>query len=39
MPAAVGLTDAQTWDVVHFLRALPYPDRLSPDVKAKVYGE
>jgi mono/diheme cytochrome c family protein len=37
MPAAVGLTDAQTWDVVHFLRALPYPDRLPPDVKAKVY--
>jgi mono/diheme cytochrome c family protein len=39
MPAAVGLTDAQTWDVVHFLRALPYPDRMPPDVKAKVYGE
>lgn len=39
MPAVVGLTDAQTWDVVHFLRTLPYPDRLPADVKAKVYGE
>jgi mono/diheme cytochrome c family protein len=39
MPAATGLTDAQTWDVAHFLRALPYPDRLPEDVRAKVYGE
>ena len=39
MPAATALTDAQTWDVVHFLRALPYPDRLPDDVRAKAYGE
>ena len=39
MPAATGLTDAQTWDVVHFLRVLPYPDRLPDDVRAKVYGD
>lgn len=37
MPAAVGLTEAQTWDVVNFLRALPYPDRLPEDVKGRVY--
>ncbi len=38
MPAVIGLSDAQAWDVVQFLRALPYPDRLPEDVKAKVYG-
>jgi mono/diheme cytochrome c family protein len=38
MPAATGLTEAQTWDVVYFLRALPYPDRLPEDVRARVYG-
>jgi mono/diheme cytochrome c family protein len=38
MPAAIGLTESQTWDVVNFLRALPYPDRLPDDVRLKVYG-
>lgn len=37
MPAAATLTDAQIWDIVHFLEALPYPDRLPADVNAKVY--
>jgi mono/diheme cytochrome c family protein len=37
MPASPALTDAQVWDLVSFLRALPYPDRLPPDVRAKVY--
>lgn len=38
MPAAVTLTDAQLWDLVHFIRAIPYPDRLPPDVKAQVHA-
>lgn len=41
MPAlsfATGTTDAQVWDLVFFLKALPYPDRLPADVRAKVYG-
>jgi mono/diheme cytochrome c family protein len=37
MPA-LTLPDAQVWDLVHFLRALPYPDRLPDDVRGKVYG-
>jgi mono/diheme cytochrome c family protein len=36
MPAPTGLSDSQTWDLVHFLKALPYPDRLPPDVRSKV---
>jgi mono/diheme cytochrome c family protein len=36
MPAAVTLTEAQTWDVVNFHRALPYPDQLPDDVKKKI---
>jgi mono/diheme cytochrome c family protein len=39
MPAPTGLTEVQAWDVVQFLLALPYPDRLPPDVKARVYSE
>jgi len=38
MPAAIALTESQTWDVVHFLQALPYPDRLPEDVKNRVYS-
>jgi mono/diheme cytochrome c family protein len=38
MPAATALTDAQAWDLVYFLRALPYPDRLPDDVRGRVYG-
>lgn len=37
MPAATALNEPQTWDVVNFLRALPYPDRLPADVKNKAY--
>jgi mono/diheme cytochrome c family protein len=39
MPAATSLTDAQVWDIVFFLKALPYPDRLPSDVRANVYGD
>jgi mono/diheme cytochrome c family protein len=39
MPAPAGLGDAQSWDVVHFLRALPYPDRLPDDVRGRVYPD
>jgi hypothetical protein len=39
MPAPTGLTDAQLWDVVHFLGELPHPDRLPADVRLKVYPE
>ena len=38
MPAAMSLTDAQTWNIVFFLKAMPYPDRLPDDVRATVYG-
>lgn len=37
MPAHATLTDRQAWDLVHFVRALPYPRELPPDVRAKVY--
>lgn len=38
LTAATGMTDAQVWDLVFFLKALPYPDRLPADVRARVYG-
>jgi mono/diheme cytochrome c family protein len=37
MPAHPALTDAQVWDVVRFVRALPYPRELPDDVRAKAY--
>ena len=37
MPAA-ALKDADLADLVHFLRALPYPAQLPPDVRANVEG-
>ena len=37
MPAHPALTDTQVWDVAHFVRALPFPRDLPPDVRAKVY--
>lgn len=37
MPAHPTLTDAQVWDLVHFVQALPYPRELPPDVRAKVH--
>ena len=39
MPASPTLTDQQVWDLASFVRALPYPDRLPEDVRAKVYGK
>lgn len=39
MPAPTGLSDSQFWDLVNFLKALPYPDRLPADVKSKVYSD
>jgi mono/diheme cytochrome c family protein len=37
MPAA-PLNEGQLWDVAHFVGALPFRDRLPPDVRAGVYG-
>ena len=37
MPAVTGLTEKQAWDIVNFVRALPYPDQLPPGVKEAVY--
>ncbi|MBX9624202.1 MAG: c-type cytochrome, partial [Gemmataceae bacterium] len=37
MPAHPGLTDSQIWDLVRFVRALPYPRELPEDIRAKVY--
>jgi hypothetical protein len=41
MPAAAGLMagddDTKVWDVVNFVRALPYPAMLPPDVRDKIY--
>jgi mono/diheme cytochrome c family protein len=39
MSVPTGLTDAQVWDVVHFIKALPYPDRLPEEVRGRVYPE
>lgn len=39
MPAHPTLPDSQVWDVVHFVRALPYRVQLPDDVRAKVYPE
>jgi mono/diheme cytochrome c family protein len=37
MPAATP-TDPQVRDLVNFVRALPYPDRLPEDGRARVYS-
>jgi mono/diheme cytochrome c family protein len=41
MPALADLSDAELWDVVAFLQALPYPEGgehgLPPSVREKVY--
>jgi mono/diheme cytochrome c family protein len=39
MPAPIGLSDKQFWDLVNFVKAMPYPDRLPGDVKVKVYPD
>lgn len=38
MPAHPSLTDAQTWDVVRFVRSLPYPRELPVDVQEMIYS-
>ena len=37
MPAHPSLSEAQVWDLVWFVRALPFPRELPDDVRAKVY--
>jgi len=37
MPAHPELTDRQIWDLVRFVRAIPYPRELPPEVRAAVY--
>lgn len=37
MPAHPALTDAQVWDVVRFVKALPFQRELPPDVRGQVY--
>ena len=37
MPANPGLTDGQVRDLVAFVRAVPFPPRLPPDVRTVVY--
>ena len=37
MPAHASLTDGQVFDLSRFVRALPYPRELPPDVRQKVY--
>jgi mono/diheme cytochrome c family protein len=39
MPAHPTLTDSQIWDLVRFVRALPYPRELPDDIRAKVYPQ
>lgn len=38
MPASPALSDAEVWDLVHFVRAVSKPARLPGDVRDKVYG-
>lgn len=39
MPAAGSLSDADTWDVVAFLRALSVPRQLPAELRAKIYPD
>lgn len=38
MPAPVGLSEAQLWDLTHFVQALPNPAKLPPDIRQIVYA-
>ncbi len=38
MPAAASLTENQTWNLAHFIRALPNPGQLPDDVRKAIYG-
>ena len=37
MPAHGSLSEREVWDLVRFVRSLPYPRELPPDVRQKVY--
>jgi mono/diheme cytochrome c family protein len=37
MPAATSLSEAQAWDLVHFVQALPNPKMLPADVRRQIY--
>jgi mono/diheme cytochrome c family protein len=37
MPAAGSLTPNQTWDLVNFVQALPYPQMLPEQIRSKIY--
>lgn len=37
MPAHPKFTDRQVWDLVRFVRAVPFPRELPPDVRVSVY--
>lgn len=39
MPAQMMLTDAEVWDLVHFIRAVKVPTRLPEDVRRIIYPE
>lgn len=38
MPAVVSLSEAQVWDLAHFIQALPNPGKLPEDVKKTIYA-
>jgi hypothetical protein len=37
MPAHPELTDRQVWDLVRFVKSVPYPRELPPEVLGAVY--
>jgi mono/diheme cytochrome c family protein len=39
MKATSRLDAKDTWDLIHFVQALPYPKMLPDDVRKKVYGD
>ena len=39
MKATTRLDAKDTWDLIHFVQAMPYPKMLPDDIRKKVYGE
>lgn len=39
MPSSEKLSEDQIWDLVHFVRALPFPNKLPQDVRKRIYPE
>jgi hypothetical protein len=39
MPAHPEMTDRQVWDLVRFVKSLPYPRELPPEVRKGVYPD